>query len=74
MIAFAQGGALETVIPGLTGALFDEPAAEALAEAIAAFRPGADDPRVARRNAARFAPEAFRERLRQAVETKVETG
>jgi glycosyltransferase involved in cell wall biosynthesis len=68
VIALAQGGALETVIPGLTGAFFDEPTAEALAETIAAFRPQRYDPHLARRNAARFAPEAFRERLRQAVE------
>ena len=39
VIAYAQGGALETVIPGLTGAFFDEPSVEALAGAIAAFRP-----------------------------------
>jgi glycosyltransferase involved in cell wall biosynthesis len=71
VIAYAQGGALETVIPGLTGALFHEPSVEALAGAIAAFRPERYDPRVARRNAARFAPEAFRERLRQAVEAGV---
>ena len=45
VIAFAQGGALETVIPGLTGAFFDEPSAEALAGAIAAFRPERYDPR-----------------------------
>ena len=41
VIAFAQGGALETVIPGLTGAFFDEPSVEALAESYRRLPPGA---------------------------------
>jgi glycosyltransferase involved in cell wall biosynthesis len=74
VIAYAAGGALETVVPGLTGAFFAEPAAEALAEAIAGFRPERYDPEVARRNAARFAPAVFRERLRAAVEQAMGAG
>ncbi len=68
VIAYAAGGALETVIPGLTGAFFDAPTAGALAETIGTFRPAEYDPRIARRNAARFAPAVFRRRLRQAVD------
>jgi glycosyltransferase involved in cell wall biosynthesis len=34
-VALARGGALETVKPGETGVLVDEPAAEAFADAIA---------------------------------------
>ena len=49
VIAYTAGGALETVIPGLTGAFFDRPEAEALAETIAAFRAGDYDPATARR-------------------------
>ena len=71
VIAYAAGGALETVIPGLTGAFFDRPEAEALAETIGAFRAGDYDPATARRNAARFAPEVFRRRLRETVEAPV---
>ena len=41
VIAFAQGGALETVIPGLTGAFFDEPSVEALAGDDRRLPPGA---------------------------------
>ena len=59
------------MIPGLTGAFFDRPEAEALAETIGAFRAGDYDPATARRNAARFAPEVFRRRLRETVEAPV---
>lgn len=68
VIAYAVGGALDTVLPGVTGEFFHHPTAGALAEAIAAFRPDRYDPDVARANAARYAPVVFRERLRAAVE------
>jgi glycosyltransferase involved in cell wall biosynthesis len=71
VIAYAAGGALETVVPGLTGAFFHRPEAEDLAATIGAFRPGDYDPGIARRNAARFAPAVFRHRLRAAVEAAV---
>ncbi len=32
VIAFAAGGALETVVPGVTGELFTEPTADALVD------------------------------------------
>ncbi|MDQ3699819.1 MAG: glycosyltransferase [Chloroflexota bacterium] len=68
VIAYAVGGALDTVLPGVTGEFFHHPSVDALAEAIAAFRPERYDPDVARANAARYAPPVFRERLRAAVE------
>ncbi|MGH2370396.1 MAG: hypothetical protein ACRDI2_19645, partial [Chloroflexota bacterium] len=54
--------------PGVTGEFFAELTADALAGAIASFRPDRYDPGAARAHAARFAPAGFRERLRAAVE------
>jgi glycosyltransferase involved in cell wall biosynthesis len=68
VIAYGAGGALETVVPGVTGRFFRPLSAEALAEALASFDPCDYDPALARACAARFAPERFKERLRQAVE------
>ncbi len=63
VIAYAAGGALDTVIPGLTGALFYPQTAEALAETVAATDAAALDPCACRANAARFDVSVFRARL-----------
>ena len=70
VIAYGAGGALETVIEGLTGAFFHTLSAEALVATLQTFEPRAFDPAVCRKNAMRFAPERFRERLRAAVEAR----
>ena len=67
VIAYGAGGALETVIPGVTGEFFGEPTVDALADALASFDARKYDPAAGRRNAARFAPDAFRRRLLAAV-------
>lgn len=59
--ALGAGGALDTVLDGQTGALADEPTAEALARAIERLPP---DPHAAcRENALRFSEMGFRTRL-----------
>jgi glycosyltransferase involved in cell wall biosynthesis len=73
VIAYGEGGALETVLPGVTGTFFHELSAEALAETLATFDPDAFDPSAARANAARYAPERFREHLRSTVETLLQS-
>jgi glycosyltransferase involved in cell wall biosynthesis len=73
VIAYGEGGALETVLPDITGTFFHELSAEALAETLATFDPDAFDPSAARANAARYAPERFREHLRSTVETLLQS-
>ncbi|RME48812.1 MAG: glycosyltransferase family 4 protein [Chloroflexi bacterium] len=63
VIAFAGGGALDTVIEGVTGTFFHEQTSEALAEAVAGFDPSAFDPQVIRQHALQFDVEQFRKRL-----------
>lgn len=67
VIAFSQGGVLDTVIPHETGYFFDEQRVESLVEAIQAAERVDWDPLVIRQNAERFRSEIFRERFRGAV-------
>jgi len=63
VLAYAGGGALETVVPGLSGDLFGEQSAEALRSAVEGFDPGAYDPRAIRAHAERFGVERFRSEI-----------
>jgi glycosyltransferase involved in cell wall biosynthesis len=72
VIAFARGGALDTVIDGLTGLFFHEQSTEALIAAIEKFEQLSFEPAIARRNAKRFSSERFRRELGQFVREKWE--
>ena len=67
VIAYGQGGALETVLPGRTGLFFHAPNPEALCGAIEEFESRSWESSFCRENAQRFAPERFREQFRQAL-------
>jgi glycosyltransferase involved in cell wall biosynthesis len=64
VIAYAGGGALDTVLPHVTGEFFREQTVDALAEALAKFDPDAYDPAACRSNAKRFSTERFEAELR----------
>ena len=70
-IAYAAGGALETVVGGETGAFFYAPEPRALADAIRAFDPARYDPAALRAHAELFRPERFVARLRALVDETV---
>ena len=59
VLAFAAGGALETVVAGETGEFFTEQSATALADAVRAFDPDAYDPGAIRAHAERWRAERF---------------
>lgn len=67
VIAYRAGGAVETVVEGVTGIFFDEPTPEALAEAVRSLDAGAFDPLTMRRHAERFDVSVFREQLGQFI-------
>ena len=67
VIAYAGGGALETVIPDVTGMLFDAQTPESLAAALERFEPGRFVAGTIRRHAERFDSVLFRRRLREIV-------
>jgi len=72
VIAFAGGGALETVIDGQTGVLFSEQTLDSLIQAVRACEGIPFDPDAARRNAERFSTETFERRFRAFVEEELE--
>jgi glycosyltransferase involved in cell wall biosynthesis len=67
-IAYAAGGALETLVAGKTGVFFQDSTPESLAAALTTFRRADFDPGGMRVHAQGFRPERFIERLRALVE------
>jgi glycosyltransferase involved in cell wall biosynthesis len=70
VIAYARGGALETVIDGVTGVLFHEQTVPALCAAVEAIEAGrvVIDPLVAHRHAAAFGVERFEREIRAEID------
>lgn len=68
VIAFAGGGALDTVVPEVTGVLFAQQTAEQLQAAIRRSETIAWDPRVLRCHAEKFAPQEFARRMTAVIE------
>ena len=67
VIAFAKGGALETVVDGETGVLFEEQTVECLIAAIEKFNELTINPVDCSKNAEKFSKVIFRERLLELV-------
>jgi glycosyltransferase involved in cell wall biosynthesis len=63
VVAYAAGGALDTIIDGETGVLFHEQTPEALSDAVRRMEVAAFDPIRIRAHAERFGAPVFRERL-----------
>jgi glycosyltransferase involved in cell wall biosynthesis len=71
VIAYAAGGALDTVVPG-TGLLFEEQSVTAIIKAVESFDPEAVDPAFLRAHARKFDVEVFKRRLTAFIDEKVE--
>jgi glycosyltransferase involved in cell wall biosynthesis len=72
VVAYGRGGALETVVDGKTGVLFEEQTVDSLAEAMLRAERIALDPGVCRRNAERFGADVFRAKLGAAIERQLQ--
>jgi glycosyltransferase involved in cell wall biosynthesis len=68
VIAFAEGGVLETQVEGKTATFFREPTSEAALDAIRRAEEIDSSPEEIARNAERFSPEVFRNGLLAAVQ------
>jgi glycosyltransferase involved in cell wall biosynthesis len=68
VIAFAAGGALETVKAGETGEFFDRTTAEGIREAVESFDPDTYDPAAIRAHAENWALPRFQAQIREVVE------
>jgi glycosyltransferase involved in cell wall biosynthesis len=72
VIAFARGGALDTMIEGTTGLFFYEQSVAGLIDAIEQFEKQSFDPAAARTNAERFSTHRFKRELGNFVSGKWE--
>ena len=70
VIAYRAGGALESVVEGVTGTFFYEQTPEALIAAIKAFERLEFDPLRIRKHAEKFDVEVFKKRIKAFVEEK----
>lgn len=71
VIAYAAGGALETVMPEQTGALFEEQSVAAIIEAVETYDASAANSATIRRHAEQFDVAVFKRRIRDFVEEKL---
>ena len=71
VIAYAGGGALDTIVDGETGLLFREQTAQSLMEAVRTFETLQLSPAACRRNAERFAADRFRHEIESFVEARL---
>lgn len=72
VIAFGQGGALETVIPDFTGTLFFEQNWEAILNAVLNFAPEKFEPLKIREFAGRFSTENFKQKITEQVSDRLD--
>ncbi len=68
MVALGRGGALDTVVPGLTGVLVDDLTVESLADGLRAATSRAWDSVAIRAHAERFSREAFKRGIARAAD------
>ncbi len=71
VIAFGEGGALVSVVEGMTGTFFHEQTVEALASALALFDEHRYDPQLIRNHALDFDKPRFQRRIMQFIEAKM---
>ena len=69
VIALARGGALETVVDGITGILVDAPTAEALADGIRRARRTRFNPSAIRQHAMKFDSAVFERSIQSTIES-----
>lgn len=72
VVAFGRGGALDSVVDGRTGVLFEEQTVAGLVEGMLRFDRSHIDPQVCRSNAERFGASHFRERMSATIETHIQ--
>jgi glycosyltransferase involved in cell wall biosynthesis len=72
VIAYGEGGALETVVDGVTGRFFAEPTPQSLADTVTSFEAERHhfSPSIARIQAKKFSPERFRDEIKSFLRAK----
>jgi glycosyltransferase involved in cell wall biosynthesis len=71
VLALNAGGAKETVLPGVTGELYDDSGVEGLVYALERFQPKSYEPAMCRTRAEEFSPNRFRAKIRAILEREL---
>jgi glycosyltransferase involved in cell wall biosynthesis len=74
VIAYGSGGALASIVDGVTGVFFQEQTVESLVEALTTFNEQNFDPYIIRNHALEFDTPRFQRRIMQFIEAKLNTG
>jgi glycosyltransferase involved in cell wall biosynthesis len=72
VIAFGRGGAVETVVPGLSGVFFGEQTIEAISSAVKALAGLEIDPHKIAEHAQQFGREQFFRKMREHIDRLLE--
>ncbi|HLQ31281.1 MAG TPA: glycosyltransferase [Chloroflexota bacterium] len=73
-IAYAAGGALDTIKPGVTGELFQQPTVDSLVAVLRDFDASRYDPQRIREHALQFDSSVFKQRIKEFVERVTDGG
>ncbi len=73
VIAYARGGALETVIPGKTGIFFQDQSPDGIIEVVKKFDSNNFDPKFIREHAEKFSKERFKKEIKEFIEKEWES-
>ena len=73
VIAYGEGGALESVVPGETGEFFSEQTVDSLAEVLKKFDPAKYSPTTVRAHAMKFDVQSFKDKVHLIVERQSRT-
>jgi len=71
VLAYGKGGALESVLAGVTGEFFKEQTVECLTEAIRKFNPDKYNPEEIRAHAMKFDKEIFKAKINSFIADKI---
>jgi len=69
-IAYKKGGALETVVEGVTGEFFEKPTPKSLVEVVKKFKWQKFDPEILRKHAKQFSVQEFQRNFKKLIEEK----
>lgn len=73
VIAYGEGGALESVVAGVTGEFFQEQTVDSLVSVLKHFDPNKYDPQKIRAHALKFDESIFKQRIKEIVESVMST-
>lgn len=71
VVAYGEGGALESVVPGVTGEFFKEQTVESLVGVLKSFDPSKYDPQTIRSHAEKFDTKNFQQKIKSIVESQL---